>query len=472
MSRLLACLGAVLLLGAGTARAESPWVLTNLNLGPEETLFGMSCQPTGLCVGVGQEGVVVTSSAPTGGAAAWAISHVTLAENLKGNLRGVSCPSASLCVAVDYSGGVYTTTEPATGGGAWKATRIPKAKSLFAVSCSSPSQCVVVGRGGLVLTSSNPTGGAAAWATTHLPESSELQLRSVACTAAGGLLCVAGDQAGDVAVSTNPAGGAGAWSVFAQPAGENPLLGIGCNSAALCVGGNEGNVLVSTAPTAGASAWPASALPARFQILGVACPTAALCVLSSNNGEVSATTTPTVPGSWATEHLIKGTTNALFGLSCPTETLCVAGGKFGQLLVSIDPALTGHAPPAPPPPPRTRLLHHPRALIKLGAAHRGPVAVAFRFGAAGSATWFRCQVDRRPGSVCSSPRRFNVGVGSHSFRVRAFGPGGGAANTVVFHYRVVKEKPKPKRKSRHHGATSARDLPPRPPARPAGERRG
>jgi hypothetical protein len=442
-------------LSVGTAAAESPWVPTNLNLGDEETLFGISCQPSGLCVGVGKEGVVVTSSAPTGGAGAWAITHLTLGENLRGNLRGVSCPSASLCVAVDYSGGVWTTTEPAAGGPAWKPTRIPKAKSLFGVSCTAPSQCVVVGKGGTVITSANPTGGAAAWTTVHLPEPPELQLRSVACTASGGLLCVAGDIGGDVLTATEPAGGAGAWTLAAQPAGENPTLGVGCLSTSLCVVGDEGHVLVSTAPTAGAAAWPATALPARFQILGVACPTAALCVLSSNNGEVSASTTPTVPGTWATEHLIRGTTNALFGLSCPTETLCVAGGKFGQLLVSTDPAATGRPAPPPPPPPRTHLLHHPRATIRVGAAHRGPVQVAFRFGAKGLATWYRCRIDSRTTTLCGSPRRYRVAVGRHVFRVRAFGPGGGDPASVAFRFRVIKPKPKPKPKPKHHhGAES------------------
>jgi hypothetical protein len=437
------CAAALWTLSGGVAlAATSPWTLTNLNLGPEETLFGMSCQPTGLCVGVGQEGVVVTSTAPTGGVSAWSISHVALAEKLRGNLRGVSCPSASLCVAVDYSGGVYTTTEPAAGGGAWKATRIPKAKSLFGVSCTSPSQCVIVGYEGEIISSSNPTGGASAWTTAHIAE--PLELHSVACTATGGILCVAGDMAGNLVTSTDPAGGSAAWALAAQPAGANPLLGLGCFSTSLCVAGNSGNVLVSTAPTGGPAAWVPTPLPARFQILAASCPTSTLCVLSSNNGEVTASTAPTGgAGTWATEHLIRGITNALFGLSCPSEALCVAGGKFGQLLTTTDPAETGHAPPAPPPPPGTRLLHRPRALIRVGAKRRGAITVSFRFGATGAASYYRCQLDRRRSGLCRSPIRFRVGTGNHVFRVRAFGAGGGAPTPIVFRFRVTKLKRKP-----------------------------
>src|ERR1700759_1234435 len=72
MRRLSLILAVLALLGAlGTASAQaSPWTLTNLNLGDGETVFGMHCEANGFCVGVGQEGVVIQSSAPTAGASA------------------------------------------------------------------------------------------------------------------------------------------------------------------------------------------------------------------------------------------------------------------------------------------------------------------------------------------------------------------------------------------------------------------
>ena len=61
------------LLGAAGAQAASPWTLTNLNLGENETIFGLSCEASGFCVGVGEEAVVIQSTSPTGGAGAWTI---------------------------------------------------------------------------------------------------------------------------------------------------------------------------------------------------------------------------------------------------------------------------------------------------------------------------------------------------------------------------------------------------------------
>jgi hypothetical protein len=53
-------------------------------------------------------GNVVTSSNPTGVAAAWTVTNVGFV------LSGVSCPSSSLCVAVDRGGNVVTGTNTAT----------------------------------------------------------------------------------------------------------------------------------------------------------------------------------------------------------------------------------------------------------------------------------------------------------------------------------------------------------------------
>jgi Big-like domain-containing protein len=72
-------------------------------------LSGVSC-PSGLCVAVDRSGNVVTSSNPTGGAAAWTVTNVD-GTNI---LKGVSCPSSGLCVAVDEGGNVVTGTASAT----------------------------------------------------------------------------------------------------------------------------------------------------------------------------------------------------------------------------------------------------------------------------------------------------------------------------------------------------------------------
>ncbi|HEY2480079.1 MAG TPA: hypothetical protein VGI17_15295, partial [Solirubrobacterales bacterium] len=133
------------------------------------------------------------------------------------------------------------------------------------------------------------------------------------------------------------------------------------------------------------------------------------------------------------------------------ETLCVAAGKFGQILTTTAPAATGlPEPPPPPPPPSTLLMHAPPKVIHLGV-HTPAPSVSFNFKGSGIGPfWFRCKLDARPGAVCANPRKVRVGVGNHAFRVRAFGPGGGAPSQVVYKFKVERAKPKPKKKHPHH----------------------
>ncbi len=64
----------------------------------------MSCLNSSLCVAVDGAGNVITSTNPTGAAAAWTVTHVD-GSNM---MDGVSCPTTSLCVAVDFGGNVVT----------------------------------------------------------------------------------------------------------------------------------------------------------------------------------------------------------------------------------------------------------------------------------------------------------------------------------------------------------------------------
>ena len=142
-------------------------------------------------------------------------------------------------------------------------------------------------------------------------------------------------------------------------------------------------------------------------------------------------------------------TNALFGLSCPTEALCVAGGKYGQLLTTTDPGADRGCRRLPRlhPPPGPASCTQPRATLRIGARAAAPT-VAFRFAGTGTGPfYFRCQLDKRPGGLCSAPRKYRVGAGNHVFRVRAFGPGGGDPTPLVYKFRVLRAKPKPRPKA-------------------------
>jgi hypothetical protein len=64
------------------------------------------------------------------------------------SLNGVSCPTVSFCVAVDGVGNVLTSTQPTGGAAAWSAVNVDTSSGLTAVSCASPSLCVAVDNAG------------------------------------------------------------------------------------------------------------------------------------------------------------------------------------------------------------------------------------------------------------------------------------------------------------------------------------
>jgi hypothetical protein len=90
-------------------------------------LRAVSCPSSGLCVAVGDDGEVLTSTNPTGGTNAWtsAVADPPFGEHYgktQPSLTAVSCPSANLCVAGDDAGNVLFSTEPSGGTSAWKRT--------------------------------------------------------------------------------------------------------------------------------------------------------------------------------------------------------------------------------------------------------------------------------------------------------------------------------------------------------------
>lgn len=162
----------------------------------------MSCT-SDVCVVVDANGNVLTSSNPTGGAAAWTVTLVDRPDievSTRGGLAGVSCPSSSLCVAVDVNGNVVTSSNPTRGAGAWTLTNVDGGNELRDVSCPNVSLCVGVdadGNGNAV-TSTNPTGGASAWTVAHVDGSNVLN--GVSCPSS--TLCVAVDAIGNVIIGT------------------------------------------------------------------------------------------------------------------------------------------------------------------------------------------------------------------------------------------------------------------------------
>lgn len=119
------------------------WKVTHVTA--SHNLTSVSCPSSTLCIGVDDYGDVITSTNPSGGAAAWRLTNVdsnneAIANGVGVALNGVSCPSSTLCVAVDDLGNAVTSTNPTGGAAAWtvptltariscKACRVPPAAS-------------------------------------------------------------------------------------------------------------------------------------------------------------------------------------------------------------------------------------------------------------------------------------------------------------------------------------------------------
>jgi len=451
-----ALVSALLLLAGASRAAASEWQVAQFPEGSETGLFlDVDCPSPSLCVAVGSNDAVASSTDPTAGIGAWRIgnlqepgSYSELPPGTTGTallpgaqIRGVSCPSATFCVAVTRLGGIFTTTNPDGGVAAWHGFQLQESgprTHLYGVSCPSPSLCVAVGLGGKVVTSTDPAGGPGAWSVAQLPE--PLELQDVSC--ASPTLCVAvaieGDLGGQIVTSSNPTGGAAAWTTMRDPR-FGSLMGVSCPASSLCVTGNDHAVLSATDPAAGAAAWKEAAGVTPLQLTAFDCATPSACAAVNNNFDVIASTNPGGPPSdWTLTNVVPYTgPNGGFGISCPTVTLCVAVGTHYLIATSTDPF--GDAPAGPQKKgavrrPTVKLTHHPRRRIRTAKKR---IAVHFGFREIGAQVGFLCKLDKQKFRRCSSPRTYRVGLGRHAFRVKANDPGGHDQTVTAFRFRVL-----------------------------------
>jgi hypothetical protein len=441
-------LAAFATLSTPMAASASPWAKAQLpGIAGKVFLLGVSCPSPSLCVAVGTNNLIATSTDPTGGVGDWNVVYAgegpspyipPNAPFISGRqIQDVSCPSVGLCVAVTNQGNIYSSTQPTGPAGVWDVTPIDgKGRNvhLEGVSCPTISLCVAVTGGrndsGKVFTSTDPTGGAAAWQGTQLDES--LDLRAVSCGSPS--LCVAVGDEGRIVTSTNPTGGASSWTVVGAPAGPGGLGGVACVAAALCISGNQsGNLLSSTNPTGGLSSWSTVNGGGSVQITGVSCASATECLAADNNGNVHISTDPSGGRSaWSLTNLVpyhppEGIAlegNGLFGVSCPVRSMCAVTGALGQIFTSRSPFDTASGPKKPA---RARRPKRPRVKVAKvllpfrKQIERGNGRVTIRFYAKGKVRGFSCKLDRRPFRPCRSPKRYRLGVGKHVFMVRATG---------------------------------------------------
>ena len=468
-----------LILGGSSATAAFGSTWTGRQLTGEASkvmMFGVSCPTTSLCVAVGGNNAIASSTNPAGGAESWNAVYAGAGAVVFGGggffngrqIRGVSCPSAQLCVAVTYDGLIYTSTNPAGTADGWAVTDVDGTgpnTHFYGVSCPSVSFCAAAAGGGRVATTTNPTGGAAAWTITQL--ATPLELRGVSCVSA--TFCVAvgddGDRStpepgvnGQVLSSTNPL--AGVWQRVPMAGAQGSLYGASCPSPALCVSGNLlGNLVVSTSPTGPTNAWSTIDGGGTVQITDTDCPSPTRCVAVDNNADVLTSTNPTGgPGDWTFTNVIpyplvdETQANGMFGASCPSVSFCALVGAKGQILTSNDPFVVAPAPVKAtgkgkkkkrPKRPRVTIARPPLNGIEIDPGTKAPVRIFFYARKHVQVRGFACKLDGHSVKRCRSPKGYRVGVGHHVFRVRAIGWTGLEGPPEVARFRVCHPTPYP-----------------------------
>lgn len=457
----LALFGAWAAFAAGTASA-STWKLADLpDLGVRAALYGASCPSEQLCIVVGGDNTIASSTDPAGGVGSWRIvrpisSFPGLFATASGptygggQIRGISCPTPGLCVGASFEGDVYSSTDPTGPAAAWKVVPLTAENEpnvhMGGISCPSPSLCVAAAYGGKVAVSTNPTGDRDAWTVFELIE--PYDLRGVSCASVS--LCVVVGNEGSVLVSTDPTGGSATWQLVGQPAGEGSMNGASCPSLNLCVTGSAGRIVTSASPSV-ASSWRSIAAGSGLPVKGISCPTSSACAAVDNNSDVIVSTDPTGgSGAWSFKNVLpfQGpgkageplNANGMFAISCASTSLCVTAGQEYRLLVSTDPFVPDKLKDAAgsgSKRPRVVITKHP---AKRTDARKGGVPVTFRFRAVGAkARGFRCKLTGGRYRPCSSPKRYELGDGKRVFKVRAIAAEGRRLGPVeTFHFRIGK----------------------------------
>lgn len=445
-------------------------------------MFGVDCPTASLCVVVGGNNSIASSTNPSGGRANWNVVYAGQGamptapdSSFAGRqIRGVSCPSPQLCVAVTFEGLIYASTNPTGSAEAWSVTDLDgsgPSTHLYGISCPTTSFCAASAGKGRVVTSTNPTGGASAWSIAQLEV--PLELRAISCASPS--LCVAVGDDGDgirpspadegmLVSSTNPL--SGFWQRGQIPAAQGALFGVSCPSLGLCVSGNTlGNLVLSTNPTNAASAWTTTDGGGSVQITAADCPSTSRCVVVDSNGDVLTSTNPTGgPGDWTFANVLpypgvdETEANHMFGLSCPSISFCAVAVNGGQIYTTDDPFAESPVPVSKgkkkkrkrPKRPRTTIAAQPPPAVQ----HDGRKYPArFRFFARNHAQvrGFACKLDGRPVKRCRSPKTYRVGFKRHAFRVRAIGWTGLKGPPAVVRFRVCRPSPLPLCFRRHPG---------------------
>lgn len=328
--------GVILTSSDPTGGSASDW--TNASISDSNAIQFIQCQSSSSCIAVDDDDYVLSYDGTS-----WSKSSTPLFTDSGGGLTGLSCPSSSLCMASDYSGDVYISDTPSDLSTAWTeetSSTTGVSDGVGGVSCSSASDCALLasyeGEAAYTTDASSPTPTwTAGTAATGLRDN---VLNGGLTCVNGTTACLAGVSGGSLFASTN--GG----STFAQASGFPSSIGnagaIGCAGSSLCAAGtDQGYVSSSTDPTdGGSSTWSSGVLSAvglnSVQFGPSSCPSGTLCVGADSQGRLFTGT----PGSFTETSLADA--DGLGAPICPSTSLCMDTNGT-DIFSSTDPGSGG-----------------------------------------------------------------------------------------------------------------------------------
>jgi len=284
---------------------------------------------------------------PVAAASAWAASLVPIATSGTGGIGAWSsaavdgsqidkivCTSLTFCIADDDQGNVLTTNDPTGGASAWAFENIASDQLNASIACPSSTECVIGDANGTMWYTNDVTDGSSAvWSTNYSDPSGGLA--GISCPSVN--LCVASDLSGNIMWTTDPGG---SWS-SSDVDGGNSIWDVDCPSVTLCLAVDlDGNVLTSSNPESGN--WTISDVDGANELYSISCVSVHFCAAIDASGNVITTVNPGLASAWRSDFIDpEATAGGGAQISCPSVNLCVAGDDAGQVESSGNP-LGGH----------------------------------------------------------------------------------------------------------------------------------
>ena len=231
-------------------------------------------------------GNILTTTRPTGPAAAWSSVHIDdIVSNTFVNQLAVSCAGPTLCVAFDLAGRVFSSTDPAASEPTWTSPHAvdtdPVDPAVQTVSCPSTDLCVALGSNSTEFTSTDPASPNATWSSASL--FTYQGSSSVTCPTTA--FCIAAARDGDASTTTIRRAGVRPGTPLARSAAATTRSRASlARPSTLCVAVSSRDVDTSTAPAQ--NTWTIGVIDPSAPLLEVSCPDASLCVAIDADGYV------------------------------------------------------------------------------------------------------------------------------------------------------------------------------------------